>query len=146
MALCLLGFRGSGYSPGFTAKMGATQAALQADPGRAVRLLDAPDDICTACPNLGPQPDGADGCRLGGPAHEEHMRAHDATVLARLGLVAGAVTTWAALLGVIRTRIRGADLPGICTTCPWLPLGVCQSSVDGLRPGGPDHATGADPR
>jgi hypothetical protein len=127
MALCLLGFRGSGYSPSFVRAMQEVQDELGGAPGQRVRLVDAPDPICRACPNL-----AETGCTLGGPDHEAHMRAHDREVLRRLGLVAGAELTWEALLERIAGRIRGADLPAICTTCPWLPLGVCRQSVDAL--------------
>ena len=127
MALCLLGFRGSGYSPAFVEVMQVLQDELRGAPERRVRLVDEPDAICTACPNLAPG-----GCTLGGPAHEAHMRAHDREVLRRLDLEPGAEVTWGALLGRIGARITGADLPAICTTCPWLPLGVCRQSVDAL--------------
>jgi uncharacterized protein len=128
MALCLLGFRGSGYSPAFIAAMRASQAALREDPDQPIRLVDGPDRICDACPNLGPA-----GCTLGGPDHEAHMHAHDREVLRRLGLAPGSPTTWREVLTRIRGSLRGADLAAICTTCPWLPLGVCASSVDALR-------------
>lgn len=127
MALCLLGFRGSGYSPAFIATMHAVQRALREDPDQGVRLVDEPDRICDACPNLAEA-----GCTLGGPRHEAHMREHDRKVLARLGFEAGAATTWAEILDRIRASVRGDDLPSLCTTCPWLPLGVCASSVDAL--------------
>ena len=128
MALCLLGFRGSGYSPAFVEAMAAIQADLKADPDRALHLVDAPDRICDACPNLADQ-----GCTLGGPEHEAHMRAHDREVLKRLELQAGETTSWGDVLARIAKRIEGADLPAICTTCPWLPLGVCRDSIDALR-------------
>jgi len=131
MALCLLGFRGSGYSPAFVAAMAGVQAALRADPALELTLVDAPDPICRSCPNL-----VGGGCTLGGPAHEAHMGAHDREVLRRLDLERGARVSWEGLLARIRGRIRGADLPDICTTCPWLPLGVCRQSVDALRGGG----------
>ncbi len=137
MALCLLGFRGSGYSPTFVEAMQAVQDAFQADPSLGVRLVDEPDGICGACPNLA---DG--GCTLGGSEHEIHMRDHDREVLRRLGVEPGAQMTWSALLTRIGERIRGSDLPAICTTCPWLPLGVCRQSVDALREPSPD----GDPR
>ena len=135
MALCLLGFRGSGYSPGFIEVMAEVQTALQADPGVRVRLVDAPDAICAACPNLAPQ-----GCTLGGSDHEAHMQAHDREVLRRLGVEPGAVLPWADVLARVAEHIRGADLPAICTTCPWLPLGVCQQSVEDLSQGGESPA------
>ncbi len=128
MALCLLGFRGSGYSPEFIAAMHEIQSGLRDYPDERLRLVDEPDLICEACPNL-----AEEGCTLGGPRHEAHMRDHDRTVLRRLGFAAGETTTWREVLARIRKSIRGRDLPSICTTCPWLPLGVCASSVDALR-------------
>lgn len=127
MALCLLGFRGSGYSEAFVARMQAIQDGLKAAPDHPVALVDAPDRICEACPNL-----AETGCTLGGPAHEAHMRDHDREVLRRLGFEAGVARPWSAVLDAIRGSIRGADLDAICTTCPWLPLGVCRESVDAL--------------
>jgi len=127
MALCLLGFRGSGYAPAFVEAMAAVQSALASTPGQTVRLVDQPDRICEACPHL-----AATGCTLGGPGHEAHMRAHDREVLRRLDLEPGDVASWEALLARIGRNIRGADLDDICTTCPWLPLGVCRQSVDAL--------------
>ena len=127
MALCLLGFRGSGYSPEFVRVMQALQDRLRAEPGQAVALVAAPDTLCAACPHL-----AGDGCTLGGPRHEAHMHAHDTEVLRRLGLGAGEALSWGEILGRIQGSIRGADLDAICTTCPWLPLGVCRQSVDAL--------------
>ena len=128
MTLCLLGFRGSGYSPEFVGAMRRFQEQLQDDPGHELRLVTEPDPLCGTCPHL-----GAEGCELKGEGHEAHMRAHDAAVLHRLGLRTGDVLRWEDLLLRVRQRIRGSDLPQICTTCPWLPLGVCQESIDGLR-------------
>jgi hypothetical protein len=128
MVLCLLGFRGSGYSPEFVSTMRALQEGLADNPDHPIRLTDGPDLLCKACPNLGP-----DGCTLGGPNHEAHMRAHDTLVLQRLGFHVDCVYPWSTILRSIQRRIRGEDLSSICTTCPWLPLGVCAESVDELR-------------
>ena len=130
LLLCLLGFRGEGYSEDFVAQMGALADQLQREPGTRIRLAHEPDPICGACPNLGPQ-----GCTLGGPGHESHIRDQDLDVLARLGLESGSVHPWAELRGRIAERVSSRDLPAICTTCPWLPLGYCQEGLDGLREG-----------
>ena len=135
MALCLLGFRGSGYSPTFVEAMAALQGSLRADPTQVLALGDAPDPICAACPNL-----AAGGCTLGGPDHEAHMRAHDREVLRRLELESGSRVSWEDLLARVGAHIRGSDLPAICTTCPWLPLGVCRQSVEALHEGRPSTA------
>jgi hypothetical protein len=126
-ALCLLGYRGEGYSAAFVERMDEVSAAVSADPSQRVRLLASPDTLCAACPHL------RGGCTLSGPEHEAHMRAQDETVLRRLGLEAGVVLAWQDVRRKIRAAVRGADLPGICTTCPWLPLGWCAAGVDALR-------------
>lgn len=127
-ALCLLGFRGRGYSPSFVERMAAVHGRLVSAPETRVLLLASPDSLCEACPNH------REGCTLGGPGHEAHMRAQDAAVLARLGLPVGATVPWAEVLRRIAASVRGADLPGLCTTCPWLPLGWCAEGVEALRP------------
>ena len=128
--LCLLGFRGEGYSPAFVRETRAVHEALARDPSLLVRVLASPDRLCSACPNL-----REGGCTLGGPLHEAHMRAQDEDVLSRLGLSAGEVAPWSDVLARVAARVRGTDLPAICTTCPWLHLGWCAQGVDGLRAG-----------
>jgi len=147
MVLCLLGFRGSGYSPHFVSAMGALKRTLQEDPTQLVVLIDRPDRLCAVCPNVAslspapdlrpaaPHPPGRTslGCILGGPNHEAHVRAQDTMVLQRLGLQVDGVHTWGAILKRVRMRIGPGDLPGICTSCPWLPLGICRESLEELR-------------
>ncbi len=136
MLLCLLGFRGEGYSTDFVEELHKVHVDLADHPGQALELTTSPDAICGACPNLADA-----GCSLGGPDHEAHMRAQDEDVLKRLGLEAGAAVSWTDLRALIAARIRGGDLDTICTTCPWLELGYCAEGVEALRPttshGGP---------
>lgn len=126
--LCLLGFRGRGYDDRFVEAMTAVHARLRDGPSTPVRVLAQPDDLCSACPHL------RGGCTLGGPEHEAHMRAQDLEVARRLGLRPGDVLPWRDVLERVAGRVRGADLPPICTTCPWLSLGWCAEGVEGLRP------------
>ena len=137
MVLCLLGFKGEGYSTDFVEELHKVHVDLADHPGQLLELTTSPDAICGACPNLADR-----GCTLGGPDHEAHMRAQDEEVLRRLGLEASATVTWTDLRAIISTRIRGKDLDSICTTCPWLELGYCAEGVDALRPT-PSH--GAPP-
>lgn len=125
--LCLLGYRGKGYDDRFVAEMTAVHTALKADPATRVEVRTSPDRLCSACPNL------KGGCTLGGPAHEAHMRAQDEDVAARLGLSPGDVLPWSDILSRVKRHVRGADLPGICTTCPWLSLGWCAEGIDALQ-------------
>lgn len=126
--LCLLGFRGEGYSVAYVREMWDVHKTLTADPSRRVLVLDTPDRLCGACPNL-----RMGGCTLQGPEHEAHMRSQDEDVLARLDLEAGETYAWEEILGRIAGHIRGGDLPGICTTCPWLHLGWCAEGIERLR-------------
>lgn len=126
--LCLQGFRGRGYSEAFVAEMSAVARALADDPDTPVEVLSTPDRLCAACPNL-----RQGGCTLGGPAHEAHMRAQDEEVLRRLHLVSGEVLPWSRVLERITRSVAGPDLPAICTTCPWLPLGWCAEGLERLR-------------
>jgi hypothetical protein len=125
--LCLLGYRGVGYSPGFVAEMTSVHETLSRDPETLVEVRTRPDRLCSACPHL------AGGCTLGGPEHEAHMRAQDEDVAARLGLRGGDVVPWREILARVRASVRGADLPAICTTCPWLPLGWCAAGIEEVR-------------
>ena len=126
--LCLLGFRGEGYSVHFVSEMWDVHRTLSENPLQRVLVLNTPDRLCGACPNL-----RMGGCTLQGPNHETHMRSQDEDVLSRLGLEAGEAYTWAEILTRIAASVRGGDLPGICTTCPWLHLGWCAEGIDRLR-------------
>lgn len=132
--LCLQGFRGRGYDAAFVAEMTAVHRQLAADPDTPVEVVARPDRLCSACPHL-----AAGGCTLGGPEHEAHMHAQDEQVLRRLWLQDGEVLPWSQVLERIARSVRGSDLPGLCTTCPWLSLGWCAEGVDALReaPAGP---------
>jgi hypothetical protein len=135
--LCLQGFRGEGYSVSFVEEMTQVHRALADDPEQPVTLVVEPDRLCGACVHL-----RKGGCTLGGPGHEAHMRDQDREVLRRLGLDAGGTWPWREILARVRFSVRGADLPAICTTCPWLPLGWCRSAVDRLAT--PDPAEAAE--
>ena len=126
--LCLLGYRGEGYSEAFVARMTDVHRALAANPDLLVRVIARPDRLCEACPHL-----GASGCTLGGASHEAHMRAQDVDVARRLGLSDGAVHPWREVLARVARHVRGTDLPAICTTCPGLPLGWCAEGVEHVR-------------
>jgi hypothetical protein len=126
--LCLLGYRGKGYDEFFVERMTGVHAQLTSDPETPVQILLRPDRLCDACPHLRGQ-----GCSLGGSGHEAHMRAQDEDVARRLGVVEGAVYAWRDLMERVAARVRGRDLAGVCTTCPWLALGWCADGVERVR-------------
>lgn len=138
MALCLQGWQGLGYSTAFAQRMGAVHIALFSNLSSQVQLGTRPDSICAACPNL-----EVAGCSLRGPGHEAHMRAQDEDVLARLGLAEGETSTWGDVLDRIARHVSGGDLAAICTTCPWLELGVCAAGIEALKVRPPASAANA---
>jgi hypothetical protein len=132
--LCIQGFVGKGYSEAFVANMTRVVEALR--PDALVTVLDRPDDLCAACPNL-----AASGCALHGPGTERGIVAQDRDVLRRLGLEAGERVAWGEVLARIRAHVRPQDLDAVCGTCPWLPLGHCKAGLRKLGCG-----SGAAPR
>jgi hypothetical protein len=126
--LCLQGFRGEGYSPEFVENMAAVHRALTDRPETWVEVLASPDVVCGACPHqLSP------GCTLNGVRSEEEMRDQDRVVLETLGLEIGDRVRWCDILERIRRSVNGDDLPSICGTCRWLPLGYCREGLNRLH-------------
>jgi hypothetical protein len=126
--LCLQGFRGEGYSEEFVENMAAVHRLLAEEPETLVEVLTSPDVVCGACPHH-----RAVGCTLKGQESEEEMADQDGVVLGKLGLKAGARVSWREILERISRSVAGDDLPSICGTCRWLPLGYCREGVDRLR-------------
>lgn len=126
--LCLQGFRGKGYSPGFVENMASVHRALTEHPESWVEVLASPDVVCGACPHQ-----QTSGCTLNGDQSEEEMRDQDRVVLEKLGLEAGSHVCWREILERIRRSVGGDDLPSICGTCRWLPLGYCREGINQLR-------------
>jgi len=126
--LCLQGFRGEGYSPEFVENMASIHQALTTNPDRLIEVIASPDAICRACPHR-----QASGCTLNGERSEAEMVEQDRAVMLRLGLNVGDHLRWSELLERVRRAVSGKDLPSICGTCRWLPLGYCQEGINRLR-------------
>ncbi|HJU06481.1 MAG TPA: DUF1284 domain-containing protein [Nitrospiraceae bacterium] len=126
--LCLQGFRGEGYSPGFVENLTAIHRRLLEYPDQPVEIIAGPDAVCAACPHHAPS-----GCTLNHDLSEVEMHAQDRHVLALLHFRVGEIVTWREILDRIRTSLTGDQLPGICGQCRWLPLGYCREGVERLR-------------
>lgn len=125
--LCIQGYVGKGYSPEFTANMDGVVASLGDD--AEVTVIDAPDVLCDACPNL-----TGDGCALHGAGTEAGIVHQDRDVMQRLGFAAGETVRWAVVKSRIARAIAPDDLDTICGRCPWLALGHCKAGISALRP------------
>jgi len=115
--LCLLGYRGMGYSPQFCDNMTDIYEQLREKPGTEIDIVLGPDDICRAYPD-----DGTSHCEGG-------VSELDAAVLGRLGFAAGDRIAWRDALAAVACRLKPDDIGRLCTTCPWEPYGVCSEGV-----------------
>lgn len=120
--LCIQGYVGKGYSPEFVANM--TRVVESLGDTVEVTVVDRPDVLCDACPNL-----EAGGCALHGEGSERGIVAQDRDVMHRLGINPGAKHAWSDIMKRIRSNIRPDDLDSICGSCPWLPLGHCKEAL-----------------
>ncbi len=124
--LCIQGFVGKGYSPGFVANM--TQVVRSLGAAAEVTVVAQADALCSACPNLSDE-----GCTLHGRGTEAGILRQDRDVIGRLRLAEGATYSWGEILERIRRHLAPEDLDEICGTCPWLPMGHCKEGLRRLR-------------
>ncbi|MCL6518103.1 DUF1284 domain-containing protein [Alicyclobacillus sp.] len=122
--LCLLGYRGMGYSREYAENMTRLHSALRAHPATPIELVSGPDDLCACFPADQPY-----------HCEERVVHARDAAVLSRLGLTVGTRTTWRDLEAGMAQAFVPEDIPELCSTCPWLPYGVCEDGVRRIRRG-----------
>jgi len=125
--LCMLGFRGLGYSPQFVANMRAVVESYGVQPPPTVEVLAGVDCICRACPHM------RQGACARADGSEQRVRARDMAVLRRLGLEAGQRVP----ASEVRRRIAaGVDVPALgalCADCNWFDYGYCAEGLAELR-------------
>ncbi|NIK79091.1 hypothetical protein FHS15_004249 [Paenibacillus castaneae] len=115
--LCLLGYRGMGYSEDFCVNMTNIYEMLRNEPGTEIEIITGPDDVCRAYP-----PDKAYHC-------EGNVYDLDEAVLAKLGLTVNERSSWQEICDRVAKRLIPSDISKLCTTCPWEKYGVCQEGV-----------------
>ncbi|MFC5650015.1 DUF1284 domain-containing protein [Paenibacillus solisilvae] len=115
--LCLLGYRGMGYSEAFCVNMTGIYETLRAEPDTRIEIVIGPDDICQAYP-----PDKPNHCN-------GDVYLQDQAVLLKLGLEPGNQGSWGEICERVTTNIVPSDISHICSTCPWESYGVCQEGV-----------------
>ena len=125
--LCLLGFRGLGYSPKFVEKMGKVAKELHLNSTFPITILTERDTICASCPH-----NKANKCRKKADS-ELKVRARDWEVLQRLGLETGTQLSAGATWTKVKERLIPDDLVEICQGCEWLELGYCAEGLEGLK-------------
>ncbi|WP_322348592.1 DUF1284 domain-containing protein [Tumebacillus algifaecis] len=116
--LCLLGYRGMGYSDAYVDNMTVVYSTLLSDPQTTCKIVSGPDQLCACFPA-----DGEYHCE------DRNVAERDALILQRLGLTPGQLVTWEDILARVARSLQPDDLLEICSTCPWLEYGVCQEGV-----------------
>ncbi|MDP2729276.1 MAG: DUF1284 domain-containing protein [Dehalococcoidales bacterium] len=127
--LCILGFRGLGYSQEFVAKMGKVVEELTSNSTFPITIIAGCDAICRSCPH-----NKNDRCRKKADS-EERVRAKDLAVLERLGLEAGTQITPAEVWGRVKESFSANEIRKICRKCQWLELGYCVEGLEKLQAG-----------
>lgn len=116
--LCLLGFRGMGYSEAYAKHMGTIQDQLRQYPATEVTLCEGADDLCAHFPD--DQPYHCDNAAI---------RQQDRRVLEQLGLRTGETLRWEEVERRVSRNVQSHHLDDLCTGCQWLPYGVCKDGV-----------------
>ena len=93
--------------------MGRLKASLEECPERAVRITAAPDEICSACPQL----------ENGVCSAKEKTDRYDSGVLKACGIGNDSVMSWRDFSALVEERIfsRGRRCE-ICGDCQWDPI------------------------
>ncbi|MGG1550386.1 DUF1284 domain-containing protein [Paenibacillus ferrarius] len=123
--LCLLGYRGMGYSEAFCENMTAVYEQLREEPETMIRLVLGPDDLCAFHPTEGEQ-------------HCENRTVYtrDAEIAAVVGMEVGMERSWADICTKVAERMKPSDIRHLCATCRWEPYGVCADGVRIIGEGG----------
>ncbi|MEK3883209.1 DUF1284 domain-containing protein [Paenibacillus sp. PL2-23] len=116
--LCLLGYRGKGYSEGFCANMTGIYETLRLRPETRIEVMEGPDSICEAFPSDQPS-----------HCHNDSVYEKDAEVVARLGLEVGAADSWLGICERVSSHVKPEDIGKICWNCRWEPYGMCREGV-----------------
>ena len=122
--LCILGFRGLGYSSEFIAMMGKVVGELNSNPTLPLVIGAECDIICASCPHK-----KGNKC-LKKVGFECKVKTQDLAVLQKLGWETGSRISASNAWLRIKEKLTPENIAEICQDCEWLGLGYC---ADGLR-------------
>ena len=127
--LCILGFRGLGYSQEFIVRMGKVVEELSSNSTLPITFIAECDIICASCPH------NKENKCLKRADSEWKVKNHDLEVLRRLGFEVGAQMSAGEAWARIKARISVRDISEICRDCEWLELGYCAEGLERLEVG-----------
>ncbi|GIQ67207.1 DUF1284 domain-containing protein [Xylanibacillus composti] len=124
--LCLLGFRGMGYSEEFARNMSGVYEKLRQSPETVIRIVEGADDLCAKFP-----------CDQEYHCDHTTVLQHDERIARHLDVKPGDSVTWDELVERIRVRVQPRHIPEWCATCQWLSYGVCEEGMARIQKGEP---------
>ncbi|TSI10727.1 DUF1284 domain-containing protein [Lysinibacillus sp. BW-2-10] len=122
--LCLLGYRGMGYSKEYVENMTQLHQLLRANPQTTVLLVEGPDYLCDKYPNSGEY-----------HCQNSNIYKRDQTILEKLGLRIGEILTWKDIEERVSEHIIPTDIGVICESCSWRSYGVCEEGIQRIKDG-----------
>ena len=125
--LCILGFRGHGYSQEFVSKMTLVADRVMSEPETILELTNVCDAICAGCPHK------AHGCCAKSDDSETSTERADMAVLERIECLPGTRISAGEALQLIGKRIGSDELGTVfCRRCGWRELGYCAEGLASL--------------
>ncbi len=122
--LCMLGFRGLGYSEEFAENMGKVVAEFNSEATLPVIIVAECDVICEPCPH------NRENRCVKQPDSERRVAAKDLAVLRKLGLESGTRLVAARVRQKVKESFSSRDLVEICPDCQWRELGYCAAGLE----------------
>ena len=125
--LCILGFRGHGYSHQFVRNMSLVADRVMSEPETILELTNACDAICAACPHK------AHGCCAKSDDSETRAQRADVAILERIECPPGTSISAGEALQLIGERISSDEIGTVfCRRCGWRELGYCAQGLESL--------------
>lgn len=122
--LCLVGYRGMGYSPEYVANMTHLHQTLRTHPKTEILLVSGPDDLCDKFPD-------SQTCHC----EDANIYVRDDAILQKLGLYVGQRVEWSQVQKCIEENMVSTDIMRLCSTCSWRSYGVCEEGIKDIQAG-----------
>lgn len=122
--LCMLGFRGLGYSDDFVANMTQVVNRVFKQPDTMIELTNSCDSICSACPHQ------SDGVCAKSETSSAKIESKDMAILSHLGYTPGICLKASDAYAKIASKLNPEDICGrFCKRCRWRDLGYCAEGL-----------------
>ncbi|HHW36439.1 MAG TPA: DUF1284 domain-containing protein [Bacillales bacterium] len=127
--LCVHGFKGMGYSPGFVEKMSELVEEIRDQTiDFPIQVVVGLDETCVFCPNK------REGY-CNSPKSDSFVISLDENVISHLGIKAGEEYKKSVLVSLVAQKVEPRDIDYLCEDCSWLSYGVCKEGIGNLKKG-----------